>query len=128
MGVLFSNAAMSVGNTLYEQGAEGVNKFTRQVNQQGFAAKQAAALTDNLKGDVEQFGGAVETSLIKIGSGANGPIRNVIQSVTSLVTAFGNLPAPIQQTVVLLGMAAGAGVGLHRIFGQTAQSTNSGGR
>ena len=125
MGVLFSNAAMSVGNTLYEQGAEGVSKFTKQVNQQGFAAKQAAALTDNLKGDVEQFGGAVETSLIKIGSGANGPIRSVIQSVTSLVTAFGDLPAPVQQTVVMLGMAAGAGVGLHRIFGQTAQSTSA---
>lgn len=125
MGVLFSNAAMSVGNTLYEQGAEGVNKFTKQVNQQGFAAKQAAALTDNLKGDVEQFGGAVETSLIKIGSGANGPIRSVIQSVTSLVTAFGDLPAPIQQTAVLLGMAAGAGVGLHKIFGQTAESTSA---
>lgn len=125
MGVLFSNAAMSVGNTLYEQGAEGVNKFTKQVNQQGFAAKQAAALTDNLKGDVEQFGGAVETSLIKIGSGANGPIRSVIQSVTSLVTAFGDLPAPIQQTAVLFGMAAGAGVGLHRVFGQTAQSTSA---
>ncbi|MCT6838606.1 MAG: phage tail tape measure protein, partial [Bifidobacteriales bacterium] len=116
---------MSVGNTLYEQGAEGVNKFTKQVNQQGFAAKQAAALTDNLKGDVEQFGGAVETSLIKIGSGANGPIRSVIQSVTSLVTAFGDLPAPIQQTAVLLGMAAGAGVGLHKIFGQAAQSTST---
>lgn len=125
MGVLFSNAAMSVGNTLYEQGAEGVNKFTKQVNQQGFAAKQAAALTDNLKGDVEQFGGAVETSLIKIGSGANGPIRNVLQSVTSLVTAFGNLPAPVQQTVVMLGLAAGAGVGLHKVFGQTAQSTSA---
>ncbi|WP_416516969.1 phage tail tape measure protein [Bifidobacterium asteroides] len=125
MGVLFSNAAMSVGNTLYEQGAEGVSKFTRQVNQQGFAAKQAAALTDNLKGDVEQFGGAVETSLIKIGSGANGPIRSVIQSVTSLVTAFGDLPAPVQQTVVMLGLAAGAGVGLHKVFGQTAQSTSA---
>ena len=125
MGVLFSNAAMSVGNTLYEQGAEGVNKFTKQVNQQGFAAKQAAALTDNLKGDVEQFGGAVETSLIKIGSGADGPIRNVLQSVTRLVTAFGDLPAPVQQTVVMLGMAAGAGIGLHKIFGQTAQSTSA---
>lgn len=125
MGVLFSNAAMSVGNTLYEQGAEGVNKFTKQVNQQGFAAKQASALTDNLKGDVEQFGGAVETSLIKIGSGANGPIRSVLQSVTRLVTDFGDLPAPVQQTVVMLGLAAGAGVGLHKVFGQTAQSTSA---
>ena len=125
MGILFSNAAMSVGNTLYEQGAEGVNNFTKQVNQQGFAAKQAAELTDNLKGDVEQFGGAVETSLIKIGSGANGPIRKTVQGVTDLVTAFGNLPAPVQQTVVMLGMASGAVAGLHKIFGQTAQSTSA---
>lgn len=125
MGILFSNAAMSVGNTLYEQGAEGVNNFTKQVNQQGFAAKQAAQLTDNLKGDVEQFGGAVETSLIKIGSGANGPIRKTVQGVTNLVTAFGNLPAPVQQTVVMLGLASGAVAGLHKIFGQTAQSTSA---
>ena len=125
MGILFSNAAMSVGNTLYEQGAEGVNNFTKQVNQQGFAAKQAAQLTDNLKGDVEQFGGAVETSLIKIGSGANGPIRKTVQGVTDLVTAFGNLPAPVQQTVVMLGLASGAAAGLHKIFGNTAQSTSA---
>lgn len=125
MGILFSNAAMSVGNTLYEQGAEGVNNFTKQVNQQGFAAKQAAELTDNLKGDVEQFGGAVETSLIKIGSGANGPIRKTVQGVTDLVTAFGNLPAPVQQTVVMLGLASGAAAGLHKIFGNTAQSTSA---
>ncbi len=128
MGVLFSNAAMSVGNTLYEQGAEGVNKFTKQVNQQGFAARQAAQLTDNLKGDVEQFGGAVETSLIKIGSGANGPIRSVVQSVTNLVTAFGNLPAPAQQSVVGIGLLIGAAAGLHKVFGQTAQSTSALGR
>lgn len=125
MGVLFSNAAMSVGNTLYEQGAEGVNKFTKQVNQQGFAAKQASQLTDNLKGDVEQFGGAVETSLIKIGSGANGPIRSVVQTVTNLVTAFGNLPAPAQQSVVAIGLVVGAAAGLHKVFGQTAQSTSA---
>lgn len=124
MGVLFSNAAMSVGNTLYEQGAEGVNKFTKQVNQQGFAAKQAAQLTDNLKGDIEQFGGAVETSLIKIGSGANGPIRSVVQTVTSLVNAFGDLPAATQQTVVMIGLATGAVAGLHKVLGPLSESTS----
>lgn len=124
LGIIFNNAAMNVGNILYAQGAEGVNKYTKQVNQQGFAAKQAAQLTNNLKGDIEQFGGAVETSLIKIGSGANGPIRSVLQSVTRLVTAFGNLPAPVQQTAVMMGLAAGAGVGLHKVFGSTAESTH----
>ncbi len=125
LGIIFNNAAMNVGNILYAQGAEGVNKYTKQVNQQGFAAKQAAQLTNNLKGDIEQFSGAVETSLIKIGSGANGPIRSVLQSVTRLVTAFGDLPAPVQQTVVMLGLAAGAATGLHKVFGQTEQSTSA---
>lgn len=124
MGVLFSNAAMSVGNTLYEQGAEGVNKFTKQVNQQGFAAKQAADLTDNLKGDVEQFGGAIETALIKIGSGANGPLRSVVQHVTDLVTAFGGLPAPVQQATVGIGLAIGAAAGLHKVLGPLSESTS----
>ncbi|WP_339350991.1 phage tail tape measure protein [Bifidobacterium indicum] len=124
MGVLFSNAAMSVGNTLYEQGAKGVEGFTDQVNKQGFAAKQAADLTDNLKGDVEQFGGAVETSLIKIGSGANGPIRSAVQHVTNLVTAFGDLPAPAQQGVIGIGLLVGAVAGLHKVLGPLSQSTS----
>lgn len=124
MGVLFSNAAMSVGNTLYEQGAEGVEAYTKQVNQQGFAAKQAADLTDNLKGDVEQFGGAVDTALIKIGQGANGPLRSMTQGVTNAITAFGDLDPRVQQTVTVLGLVVGAAAVTHKTFGDLADSSN----
>ncbi|MDY4677585.1 MAG: phage tail tape measure protein [Bifidobacterium tsurumiense] len=124
MGILFSNAALSVGNTLYEQGAKGVQKFTAQVNQSGYASRQAAAKTNNLKGDLEQLGGSVETLLINLGSGANGPLRDIVQALTDMVDAFASLPAPVQQTIVLMGGALGAAAGLHKMFGNLGDSTS----
>lgn len=125
MGILFSNAAMTTGNVLYQEGADGVKKFTQQVNQSGFAQEQAAALTNNLKGDIEQFTGSIETSLIKIGSGANGPLRNFVQGLTNIVTAFGDLDPKIQQSVVLIGMGIGAFAGLHKVFGNLSSSSST---
>lgn len=128
MGILFSNAAMNAGNILYEEGAEGIEAYTDQVNQSGFAQQQAAKLTDNLKGDVEQLGGAFESAFIKIGSGANGPLRATVQTVTDLVNAFADLPDGVQQAIILAGLGVGAFAGLHKVMGPLAQSTSSVGR
>ena len=128
MGILFSNAAMNAGNILYEEGAEGIEAYTDQVNQSGFAQQQAAKLTDNLKGDVEQLGGAFESAFIKIGSGANGPLRATVQTTTDLVNAFADLPDGVQQAIILAGLGAGAFAGLHKVMGPLAQSTSSVGR
>lgn len=125
MGILFSNAAMNAGNILYSEGAEGVAEFTEQVNQSGFAQEQAAALTNNLKGDIEQFTGSIETSLIKIGSGANGPLRSFVQGLTNITTAFGDLDPKIQQSVVLVGLGIGAFSGLHKVFGSLSSSSST---
>lgn len=128
MGILFSNAAMNAGNILYEEGAEGIEAYTDQVNQSGFAQQQAAKLTDNLKGDVEQLGGAFESAFIKIGSGANGPLRATVQTITDLVNAFADLPDGVQQAIILAGLGVGAFAGLHKVMGPLAQSTSSVGR
>ena len=125
MGILFSNAAMNAGNILYEEGAEGIEAYTDQVNQSGFAQQQAAKLTDNLKGDVEQLGGAFESAFIKIGSGANGPLRATVQTITDLVNAFADLPDGVQQAIILAGLGVGAFAGLHKVMGPLAQSTGS---
>jgi hypothetical protein len=83
---------------------------------------------DNLKGDIEQFGGAVETSFIRIGEGANGMLRGTVQGVTDVISAFGDLDPAIQQSVVMVGLGIGAFTGLHKVFGDLSSSSSAFGR
>lgn len=128
MAIIFGSDAVQSANILYKEGKEGIQNWTKEVSKSGFAAEQAAARNNNLKGDIEQLGGSVETALIKIGSGANGPLRAVTQSITDVVNAFSDLDPRVQQTVVLLGGVIGVGAGLHKVFGNLASSTSKTGQ
>ncbi|GEN78712.1 hypothetical protein N867_09205 [Actinotalea fermentans ATCC 43279 = JCM 9966 = DSM 3133] len=112
--VMFGSDAVRAASVLYNQGAEGIRSWTEAVNDQGYAAEVAATRMDNLKGDVEQFTGALETALIKAGEGADGPLRSLVQSATDIVNAFSELPPGVQNAtmaivggggLVLLGVA-----------------------
>jgi TP901 family phage tail tape measure protein len=124
LATIFGSDAVRAANTLYNQGADGIDSWTKAVSDSGFAAKQAASRNDNLKGDLEQLSGAVETMLIKIGSGANGPFRSIVQNVTNVINAFGSLDPKIQQSTVLVGMGIGAFAGLHKMFGNLSTSSS----
>ena len=128
MATIFGTDAVRSAGVLYKEGASGIDKWTKTVSDSGYASEQAAARTNNLKGDIEQFSGSIETMLIKIGGGANGPLRTMVQGATDLVTAFSTLDPHIQQTVVLLGVAAGATAGLHKMFGSLSTSSSGFGR
>ena len=128
MATIFGTDAVRSAGVLYKEGASGIDKWTKTVSDSGYASEQAAARTNNLKGDIEQFSGSIETMLIKIGGGANGPLRTMVQGATDLVTAFSTLDPHIQQTVVLLGVAAGATAGLHKMFGNLSTSSSGFGR
>ncbi|MEE8725547.1 MAG: phage tail tape measure protein, partial [Bifidobacterium crudilactis] len=128
MATIFGTDAVRSAGVLYKEGASGIDKWTKTVSDSGYASEQAAARTNNLKGDIEQFSGSIETMLIKIGGGANGPLRTMVQGATDLVTAFSTLDPHIQQTVVLLGVAAGATAGLHKMFGSLSASSSGFGR
>ena len=108
LATIFGSDAVRAANVLYTQGAEGIDKWTEAVNDQGYAAETAAMRLDNLMGDVEQLGGAFDTALIQSGSGANDALRSLVQTVTGAVGMFSDLPEPIQQTAVYLGLAAAA--------------------
>ena len=95
MATIFGSDAVRAANVLYTEGAEGINRWTREVTEQGAAAKQAATLTDNLKGDVERLGGALDSVFIQSGSGANGALRGLTQGVTGLVDKISNVPGPV---------------------------------
>lgn len=123
LGRIFGNESLNAATLLYEGGAEAVEKWTAEVDDSGYAADQAAKRQDNLAGDVEKLGGAFDTALIRTGSGANDVLRDMVQMLTALVDWYGELPAPIQGTALVLGVAtaavllfAGSAVGLRAKF------------
>ena len=123
MNTIFGADAVRAANALYEAGADGVAKWTKTVSESGVAAQMAAAKTDNLKGDMEQLSGAIETALIKTGSGANDALRDIVQGITGVVDAFASLDPSIQQWVVKGGLLIGVFAGLHKGLGDLKNSS-----
>ena len=121
LGRIFSNAALTTANTLYEQGAKGVEKYTKMISQQGFASKVANTQMDNLKGQLTRLGNAWDTMLIKMGSGSKGVISVMLGAATAIVNAFAALPPIIQQSIVGLTGLFGVGAVLHDMYLKSAQ-------
>jgi TP901 family phage tail tape measure protein len=118
MSVIFGSDAVRAANVLYEQGADGIQKWTDKTNQAGYAAKQAAALTDNLKGDLERLQGSLDTVLIQGGSGANGVLRTLTQTAEALVNGIGQLPGPLLLGAAAFGIFSLAGRKVGQLAGQ----------
>ncbi|WP_448002554.1 phage tail tape measure protein [Agromyces bauzanensis] len=108
MGRIFGNEQITAATILMRAGAEGVDRMTDAVNDNAYATDQAAKRQDNLAGDVEKLGGALDTALIKTGSAANDVLREMVQAVTALVDWYGELDPAVQGTVLGLGIATGA--------------------
>lgn len=109
LATIFGNDAVRAANVLYANGQDGINGWTRKVNDAGYAAETAAILQDNLAGDLEKLGGAFDTLLIKTGAAADGPLRFLVQSVTDIVDAFSDLPPVVQSGALAFGtVIAGA--------------------
>lgn len=111
LATIFGTDAIRAAAILYDQGGKGIADWTTKVNDQGFAAEQAAAKTDNLSGDIERLGGALDTALIKGGSGANSVLRGLAQGADTVVTGFSEMPSAVTTGVTALaGVTAVAGL------------------
>lgn len=108
LAIIFGQDAIRGANVLLQQGAEGIAKWTDEVNAQGYAAETAAMRLDNLAGDWEQFTGALDTAFISMGEGANGPLRGFVQQLTGMVDAFNGLPDWAQQSALGVGAVTAA--------------------
>lgn len=113
LATIFGTDAIRAANVLYEQGAEGIDDWTKAVSESGFAAEQAAAKNNNLKGDLENLSGSFESLMISLGEGGQGPLRSLVQTLDTLVDGFSSLPAPVQQSIVLLTALVGGFTVLH---------------
>ncbi|MFH6687314.1 phage tail tape measure protein [Cellulosimicrobium funkei] len=113
LGRIVGNEAIGATNALMVAGAEGVREWTAAVDDQGYAAAQAAIRMDNLKGDIEGLMGSLETALIGVGEGANGPLRSLVQGADSAVDALNRMPDPLKRATLFV--AGGAGLGMLRV-------------
>lgn len=98
---LFGTDAVRAANVMYEQGADGINKWEAAVNDAGYAADTAGRMQNNLAGDIEKLGGSIDSVFLKSGSGANDFLRGLAQGAEDVVDWIGQIPGPI------LGAAAG---------------------
>jgi TP901 family phage tail tape measure protein len=106
LSTIFGARAIAGANVLYKEGADGIAKWTSEVNDNGFAAQQAAGKMDNLKGDISKLGAAFQNDLIETGSSANGMLRGLVQGATDLLHQVGDLPQPILATGLAVAGAA----------------------
>lgn len=100
---IFGSDAIRAATLLYQSGAAGVTEWEGKVDDAGYAASVARIRMDNLRGDLEKLGGAIDTVLIETGSEANGVLRGTVTAATDVVNAFGSMPAAVSTASVGLG-------------------------
>ena len=122
---IFGSYAIKAANYLYEAGESGVNKWTKAVSESGYASEQAAAKNNNLKGDLENLSGSMESLMISVGEGAQGPLRKMVQGLDTLVDTFSGLPSGAQQTIVVMASLAGVFGAVHKAAGNLNGSTST---
>lgn len=110
LATIFGSDAVRAATVLYKEGEKGIDGWVKKVNDQGYAADAAATKMDNLSGDFEQLKGSLETALIGTGEGAQGPLRNFVQGLTSLTNTYNAMPEPVKK-IVAAALFGGAVLG-----------------
>lgn len=100
LATIFGSRAVQGANILMQQGVVGMTVWNAKVNDQGFAAQQAADKLDSLTGDVQKFTTALSTTFAGAGEGAVSPLRDLVELGTSVLNLFNDMPGPIKSAVV----------------------------
>lgn len=108
LAIIFGQDAIRSANILYEEGARGIEEWTRKVDDAGYAAETAEKRLDNLNGDLEKLSGAFDSALISLGESGQGPLRAVVQGITGVVDGFNELPDGAQTAVYWIGAVGSA--------------------
>lgn len=107
LATIFGSYAIRGANVLYAQGAEGIAKWTAAVDDQGYASDVARTKMDNLKGDIEQLGGSLDTLAIQAGAASGGALRSLVQQLTELVNIAGRNPEAAQGILFMVASLGG---------------------
>lgn len=122
---IFGSYAIKGAGIIMDAGKKGVEDWTKAVSDSGFAAQQASNKTNNLKGDLKMLESAIQSAMTKIGEGAQGPLRKLTQGLTDLITGFGDLPAGVQQAIVVMSALSGIMLGVHKAASSLNGSTST---
>lgn len=99
MSTIFKTGALKAANVLYENGAAGLEKWTKTVNDSGYATEVAKTKLDNLPGAIEYLKGALDSAYIAIGSTFTPSLKLLADALTGLVDKFNALPEPMKQMI-----------------------------
>ena len=87
--VLFGTEAASGMLGIINASPEAFKEMSEAIyNSEGAAEDMAKTMQDNLKSDVEQLGGALETVGIQAYEGFSEPMRDAVQSVTETISSY----------------------------------------
>ena len=101
---IFGKEAMSGWLAVINTSDEDFDKLSTSIyGSEGAAKEMAAVMQDNLKGDIEELGGAVDTIAIKIQDKFSGAMREGVQAIHGFVTGS----ASVSETVSRLSGAVG---------------------
>lgn len=87
---LFGEQGARAANILKEQIANGsIEGLTEGLkHSDGTASKMAATMNNNLRGDMKELSSAWEELQLKLYDSSNGPMRGIVQNITSLVNTL----------------------------------------
>lgn len=103
MRTIFGTDAIRAANALLQDGSAGLQQMATDFKVFGSAADVAATKMNNLKGDLEQFKGSVDTALIGLGEGGQGPLRDLTKSATNAVNSFTGLSQGAKDSFLTIG-------------------------
>jgi TP901 family phage tail tape measure protein len=111
LATIFGTRAVQGANIMMQAGQKITAQWIEKVNDQGFAAHQAAGKLDSLTGDLDKFKAHLSNAMVDMGEASQGPLRELIQQLDHLVSGFNGLPKPVQQTVVaIIGLTTVTGL------------------
>lgn len=103
MATLFGAEAIAGANILLSEGSAGISGYITKVSEQGVAAETAAKRIDSLQGDIGNLQSAIEGLAIESSGGLSEALRTITQFATGLIGSLNAIPAPITNTVVVIG-------------------------
>lgn len=94
---------------LIDAGPKKVGKFSKSLKESDGASKKASdQMKNNLKGSLEQLGGAFESLGIQVGKDLTPAIRTGAHFVQSFVDGFNGMPGWVRKSAVALTLFVGA--------------------
>lgn len=108
---MFGTDAFRAASVIMEQGAKGIERYTRATSKQGNASDVAKAKMKGLPGVMESLSGSIDTALLKLGDEElEGMVTDIAGGIQDAIQAFSDLSPEMRHNIVkwaALGTALG---------------------